>query len=384
MRRAYKYRIYPTKTQEKILITNLRLCCNLYNVSLQHRRDVYKSIQRSVSYKEQANELPLIKTEFPEYNNIHSQVLQDVLKRVEKSYKGFFSRIKSKSDKAGFPRFKSKDRFDSFTFPQSGYKICAGNKRIKLSQIGDVKIKFHRQIPEAAVIKTCTIKREGSNHWYCVLSCDIPIKVIEKKSVSSPIGIDLGLTDFVFLSDGTKIKNPKHLRKSEERLKEIQSEYSLSKTKSNKRMLIGLHRKITNQRNDFLHKTSRQLVNTYDLIAYEDLKIKKMIISAVNDDDPRKQRLPKHIHDASWGKFIAMIKYKAEEAGTYAIAVNPKNTSQKCSGCGTLIPKDLYERTHSCHICGLSVHRDYNSALNILASGTDAHFLEAPSSLDKG
>jgi putative transposase len=374
MKRAYKYRLHPNKTQEKILLTNLRLCCNLYNVSLQHRRDSYKSVQRSISYKEQANELPLIKADFPEYENIHSQILQDVLKRVEKSYKGFFSRIKSKSDKAGFPRFKSKDRFDSFTFPQSGYRICTGNKRIKLSQIGDVKIKFHRDIPEGATIKTCTIKREG-NHWYCVLSCELPDSIkIEKKAISNFIGIDLGLTDFIFLSDGTKIKNPKHLCKSEERLKEIQSTYSINKTKSNKRRLSGLHRKITNQRNDFLHKTSRQLVNSYDLIAYEDLKIKKMIVDNKFD-------LQKSIHDASWGKFISMIKYKAEDAGTYAVAVNPKGTSQKCSGCGTLVKKDLYERTHSCPVCGLSIHRDFNSALNILASGTDAHFFRSPHAL---
>lgn len=377
MIRAYKYRIYPTKTQEKILLNNLRLCCNLYNVSLQHRRDVYKSIGRGVSYKEQANELPFIKQDFPEYNNIHSQILQDVLKRVEKSYKGFFSRIKSKSSKAGFPRFKSKDRFDSFTFPQSGYRICAGNKRIKLSQIGDVKIKFHRQIPDGFKIKTCTIKREG-RHWYSVLSCEIPDIKVEKKSVSTPIGIDLGLTDFAYLSDGTHIKNPKYLSKSESELKAVQSEYSKNKTKPLKRKLSNLHRKITSQRNDFLHKTSRELINRFDFIVYEDLKIKKMIIDNKFD-------LQKSIHDASWGKFIAMINYKAEDAGTYAIAVNPKGTSQKCSRCQTIVPKDLYERTHSCHICGLSIHRDLNSALNILASGTDAFAsLEAPSPLGKG
>lgn len=370
MKRAYKYRLYPTKTQTKVLIKSLHLCCNLYNVSLQHRRDVYKSVQRSVAYKEQANELPLIKTDFPEYDTIHSQILQDVLKRVEKSYKGFFSRIKYKNGKAGFPRFKSKDRFDSFTYPQSGYKICSGNRRIKLSQIGDVKIKFHREIPDDAKIKTCTIKREGKK-WFCILSCELPDVKVVKKSVSNPIGIDLGLTDFVFLSDGSKIKNPKYLSKSEEKLKEVQSQYSTNKTKSLRRKLSGLHRKISNQRNDFLHKTSKTLVNNYDLIAYEDLKIKKMIED--NNFD-----LQKSIHDASWGKFIAMIKYKAEDAGTYAIAVNPKGTSQKCSGCGTLVKKDLYERTHSCPVCDLSIHRDFNSALNILASGTDAHFKEAP------
>lgn len=333
MIRAFKYRIYPTKTQEKTLIVNLRLCCNLYNVSLQHRRDVYKSVQRSVSYEEQADELPLIKKDFPEYENIHSQVLQDVLKRVEKSYKGFFSRIKFKSGKAGFPRFRSNDRFDSFTFPQSGYKICSTNKRIRLSRIGNIKIKLHRKIPDGAIIKTCTIKREG-RHWYCVLSCDITVKVTKKKVVSAPIGIDLGLTDFIYLSDGTHIKNPKYLSKSESKLKLIQSEYSKNKTKPLKRKLSRLHRKITNQRNDFLHKTSKSMVDKYDLIAYEDLKISKMIVDNKFD-------LQKSIHDASWGKFIAMIKYKAEDAGTYTIAVNPKGTSQRCSNCGAFVQKKI-------------------------------------------
>lgn len=376
MIRAYKYRIYPTKTQIKTLVKNLDLCRNIYNVSLQHRRDVYKTTQRSVSYKEQANELPLIKKDFPEYDKIHSQILQDVLKRVEKAYKGFFSRIKSKSGKAGFPRFRSKDRFDSFTYPQSGYKVCAGNKRIKLSQIGDVKIKFHREIPLSAKIKTCTIKREGRS-WFCILSLELPDIKIEKRSVSNPIGIDLGLTDFAYLSDGTHIKNPKHLKKSESDLKEIQSAYSKNKTRQLRKKLSNLHRKVANQRNDFQHKLSKKLVNTYDLIAYEDLKIKKMIVD-------NEFNLQKHIHDASWGSFISMLKYKAEDAGTYAIAVNPRGTSQKCSKCGTVVPKDLYERTHSCTVCGLSVHRDLNSALNILASGTDAHFLKMPRSSAAG
>lgn len=369
MFRAYKYRLYPTNKQIQVFVKNLDLCRNLYNVSLQHRRDVYKSVQRRISYNEQANELKFIRIEFPEYSKIYSQILQDVLKRVEKSYQGFFSRIKSKSSKAGFPRFKSKDRFDSFAFPQSGYRICNGNKRIRLSKIGDVKIKLHRDIPIDAKIKTCTIKREG-RHWFCILSCEIPDIKPQKKAVSNPIGIDLGLTDFAYLSDGTHVKNPKYLSKSEAELKLIQSQYSIDKTKPLKRKLSKLHRKIANQRNDFLHKTSKTLVDNYDLIAYEDLKIKKMIVDNKFD-------FQKSIHDASWGKFIAMIKYKAEDAGTYAIAVNPKGTSQKCSGCGTLVKKDLYERTHSCPVCGLCVHRDYNSALNILASGTDAHVKEA-------
>lgn len=220
-----------------------------------------------------------------------------------------------------------------------------------------VKVKFHRTIPDGSEIKTCTIKREGSK-WFVVFVCDIPDAIKPKKVVSAAIGIDLGLTTFAVLSNGAEIHNPKYLKRSEEKLKQIHSKYSKGKSKKVKRQLSNLHHKIANQRKDFQHKLSYSLAHGFDLIAYEDLKVKKMI-------EDSKYNLQKHIHDASWGTFIQLLTYKAENAGTTIIAVNPKGTTQKCSYCNSLVPKTLYERSHKCPTCGFEASRDCNAALNI-------------------
>jgi putative transposase len=353
--RAYRYRIYPTPKQSKILNTTLFNCFRLYNTALQQRRDIYISSKKSVSYNQQQNELPELKEYYPEYTEIYSQVLQDVLHRVDYAYQSFFRRLKAKDGKAGFPRFKSLDRYDSFCFPQSGFAIV--NNRIKLSKIGLIKIKLHRQIPADCAIKTCTIKREGE-HWYCILAVTTPVIQKEKVTVTNAVGIDLGLTDFAVLSTGEQIHNPKYLKQSEAKLKEIQSHYSKGKSKTVKRKLVNLHHKIANQRKDFHHKLSHNLVNTFDLIAYEDLKVKNMI-------ENNEYNLQKYISDAAWGKFIFMLKYKAEDAGIYCIGINPRGTTQRCSRCDAIVPKTLFERTHKCTNCGFETSRDYNAALNI-------------------
>ena len=357
MIRTFKYRMYPTKTQAAFIDNRLNLCRWLHNTAIEHRIISFKA-GKSTSYKEQANQLPEIKDAYPEFKAIHSQVLQDVLKRVDKSFKAFFRRCKF-GEKPGFPRFKGKDRFHSITYPQSGFVM--NGSRIYLSSIGKVKLRVHRDMIAGAKIKTCTVKKNG-NHWYCSLTFETSKISVPKKIVSSAIGIDLGLENFATLSNGETIGNPRHLRKSEDRLKEIQSEYSIRKTKTTKQKLIKLHRKIANQRTDFLHKESTKLINSFDMVAYEDLNIKAMVNG----------RYSKGIHDAGWGKFIAMIEYKAESASTYAIPVNPYHTSQICSGCGTLVKKEIHQRFHNCPICSLSIHRDLNAAINILKSGTDS------------
>lgn len=374
--RAFKYRIYHTKQQEESLQFTLNHCRWLYNTALQQRRDAYISVRKSISYYEQKRELPLIKGEFPNYTKIHSQVLQDVIKRVDLAFQSFFRRIKIRGTKAGYPRFQGEERYDSFTYTQSGFDLTKDKKRIALSKIGFVKIKLHRQIPDNAKIKTCTIKREGKK-WYVVFSCEIPNSIPKKKVISNAIGIDLGLTDFAVLSNGEEITNPKYLKQSEEKLKSIQSKYSKGKSKKVKRQLSNLHHKIANQRKDFQHKLSCKLVDAFDFIAYEDLKVKQMI-------EDNKYNLQKHISDASWGRFIFMLTYKAENAGKYCVAVNPKGTTQKCSCCGAIVPKTLHERSHKCLTCGFETTRDHNAALNIHKSGIGLvgnHFLssEAPS-----
>lgn len=374
MIRSFKYRIYPNTTQVEIMRRQFNLCRWLYNVALEHRITAYKNMGKTISYFMQAGELYALKEQFPVFNTIHSQVLQDVLKRLDLSFKHFFRRIKQRQNH-GFPRFKGKDRLNSICYPQSGFKII-GNK-VEVSKIGLIKIKLHRQIE--GDIKTCSIKKCG-NQWYVVFAVEQNI-TIQKKPAYTAVGIDLGLESFAVLSDSSKIQNPRYLKKSEEKLKEIQSKYSKHKGKATKKKLSVLHRKITNQRNDFLHKQSRLLVNKYGLIAYEDLNIKNMSkrCKPVENEDgsfapngqAAKSGLNKSIHDAGWGKFIEMIKYKAESAGSYAIAVNPRNTSQRCSGCGTMVKKEIHQRSHNCPVCGLSIHRDLNASINILRLGTN-------------
>ena len=278
----------------------------------------------------------------------------------------------------GFPGFKGKDRFHSICYPQSGFAVTAG--RIYLSGIGKVRLRVHRDIVRDAKVKNCTIKKSG-NQWYCCLSVEIKNIPVPKKAVACAVGIDPGLENFATLSNGEIIPNPKHLRKPEEKLKNIQSEYSIKKSNTKRKKLINLHRKTANQRNDFLHKQSRELVNRFDLITYEDLNIKGMTKRGrpVENEDgsfapngqSAKSGLNKSINDVPWGKFIAMVIYKVEDTGKYAIAVNPGNTSQVCSNCGTFLRKELRQRSHDCPVCGLSVHRDLNASYNILPLGTD-------------
>jgi len=368
--------LYPTPKQAAVIEQQFNLCRWLHNTALEHRITSFKA-GKPVSYKVQANELPEIKEAFPEFGCVHSQVLQDGLKRLDKSFQNFFRRVKQ-GETPGFPRFKGKDRFHCITYPQSGFGITGS--RIYLSGIGKVRLRVHRDIMKDAKVKTCTIKKSG-NQWYCILGVEIANTSIPKKVVSSAVGIDLGLENFATLSNGEIISNPRHLRKSEERLKEIQCVYSIKKSKAKGRKLTKLHRKIVNQRNDFLHKQSRGLVNRFDLIAYEDLNIKgmsKRCRSVENEDgsfapngQSAKSGLNKSINDAAWGKFIAMVIYKVEDTGKYAVAINPRNTSQICSNCGALEKKKLSQRVHNCSVCGYAVHRDLNSAHNILRLGTD-------------
>lgn len=259
MIRTYKYRIYPNKTQAGLLNRALYLCRWLYNSALEHRIWVYQATQGSITYREQQDELPGIKGEIPAFKEVHSQVLQDVLKRLDRAFAAFFRRVKSKEE-PGFPRFKGKDRFDSICYTQSGFRLKGS--RIDISKIGEIKIKLHR--PIEGEVKTCTIKKRGS-HWYVALVAEQQMSV-KKEPGDRAVGIDLGLSSFAVLSDGGVIDNPRFLKRSEEKLKGIQRIYSKRKGKATKRKLVSLHRKVANQRNDFLHKTSRMLVNQYGLI----------------------------------------------------------------------------------------------------------------------
>jgi len=229
---------------------------------------------------------------------------------------------------------------------------------LNLSKIGDIKLTQHREIESK--IKTCTIKRDV-DQWYVSFSVEmnnIPCTEMTDKS----IGIDLGLKSLITLSDSKQIESPQFLRKSENKLAKQQRNLSRKKKGSNNRNkqrieVAKIHRYIRNQRHDLTHKISIKLVKAYDLIVFEKLQIQNMV---------KNHRLAKSISDAGWNQLIQFTKYKAEHAGKVVELVDPKNTTQNCSSCGTKVPKSLSVRTHKCLYCGLELDRDVNAAINIL------------------
>lgn len=373
---AYKFRLYPTRKQAEMLTWTLDRARELYNAALQERRDAYRMVGTSISYDDQANQLPAIKEIRPEYHDIHSQVLQDVLRRVKKAFDSFFCRVKQGKE-PGYPRFQGSNHYDSFTYPQRGYGLTHDN-RISLSKIGSIKVKLHRQI--SGTIKTCTIKREGDT-WYVVFACEVTPEPLSEKCEAT--GIDLGLLHFATLSDGRTIENPRYYRRAEKHLKKFQEALSRKKRGSHRRkkavrLVARAHRKVANQRKDFLHKQSRKLVNTYGTIVFEELHPANMSKRPKPKQGKDGTYLPngaaakgginKSIMDAGWGQFQQFCVYKAARAGREVLFVNPRYTSQLCSGCGQIRKKELGDRWHSCE-CGTELDRDHNAALNILRLG---------------
>jgi len=356
----YKYRLYPSKAQTKILDEQLELCRNAYNQLLDHCKQQYKEKGKTPSQFDLNNLLIPLKQMRPEFSRIHSQVLQNIAKRIKDGYTNFYARRKA-GLKAGLPRFKKYGRYKSITYPQSGFKI-EGNK-LNLSKIGAIRIRQHRDIQ--GQIKVLTVKRCPSGRWYACFSC-----IVEAQSKDKPfedVGIDVGIISYAILSNGTIINNPRLYRKSEKRLVHLQRGMSQKERGSRnwvkaKTGIARLHEKIGNRRSDFLHKESRKIADTYETVYFEDLKIRNMV---------RNHCLAKSISDAGWGRFIRMIVYKEEGTGGQLIQVNPRGTTQECSRCGEQVNKTLFDRIHECPSCGLIMDRDLNAALNILARGRE-------------
>ncbi|WP_287585428.1 RNA-guided endonuclease TnpB family protein [Candidatus Borrarchaeum sp.] len=371
MKRTYRYRLYPTTQQATTLTQWLTTCRLLYNNGLAERKNAWETYKKSVTYGEQANQLKGAKKTNQFLQAVHSQVLQDTLRRLDKTFNNFFRRIK-KGEKAGYPRFKGKYRYDSFTYPQSGFTLDYRKKKLRLSKIGAITIKLHRPIPSEGVIKTCTIKRDV-DHWYACFSVELPNHESQRK-LQKAIGVDVGLKSLLTLNNGETIANPRWLRTSEkkvakeQRRKDRKVKGSNNRYKQNKKV-AQVHRKIHYQRKDFHHKLSRKLVDNYDLIVYENLKITNMV---------KNHHVAKSISDAGWGQLMCFTEYKAEEAGTLVEYVSAYNTTQLCSQCGKLVPKTLATRIHSCPYCGLVLARDHNSAITVLHRST--RYIESLSS----
>jgi putative transposase len=361
-RLTFKYRLYPNRQQREKLQATLDVCRELYNAGLQERRDAWSSHRKGIGYLAQANQLADIKTVRDDLAAVHSQVLQDVLRRLDKTFHSFFLRVK-RHQKTGFPRFRSKNRYDSFTYPQTGFKL---NGRLSLSKIGDIKIKLHR--PVKGEIKTLTIKRENG-FWYACFSCVVEPEVLPTNDQA--VGIDVGLNSFAVLSDGTEIANPRLYKQMQKRLRRAQRRVTRRKKFSKRwkkavRLLAKMHRKVFHQRHDFQHQLSRDIVNHYGVIVVEDLNVQGL----------SRGRLSKSVHDAAWAAFLAKLAYKAESAGRQLVAVDARGTSQRCP-CGQANRKRLSNREHVCIRCGLLTTRDHAAAMEILRLGRSLQSLTA-------
>jgi putative transposase len=362
MRRAFKYRLYPTKAQERLLTAILDGAHDLYNAALDQRRLYWSGQRRSINYYFQAAQLKEARDADPRLALLNYSACQEVLRRLQKAFDAFFRRVNS-GQAPGYPRFKARDRFNSVIFPAYGDGVRLG-KRLRVQNVGDIKIKLHR--PVEGTIKTVTIKREAGT-WTAAFSCD----EVESRKVLHPIsdrhvGLDMGLDSFAALTTGEKIENPRWFRKTEERLVEVQRRISRKKKRSGnyykeKKRLARLHAKAANQRRDFQHKLANDLVSTNAFIAVEDLDTQEMIENGSTG-------LSKSIHDAGWAQFLAILSCKAEEAGRTFVKVPAQGTSSTCFQCGTYRKKALSERTHRCP-CGLVLDRDIHASLNILRLG---------------
>jgi len=350
----FKYRIYPSQKQIIKLNKTISDCCFIYNKLLEAKVNAYKEDKTSLS------KFDLDKLTKDIDIPIHSQVKQNISKRITDAFNHFFRRVKQKKGKAGFPRFKNFNRYKSLTYPQSGFKLIS-DKRLFVSKIGNIPIILDR-VPKGK-LKTFTIKKTAVG-WFAIFSCaDVPVEHIEVEN--NHVGIDVGLESFATLSNGEIIENPKFLIKSEKKLTKLQRRLSRKKKGStNRRKAIikvaRLHETIFNQRQDFLHKTSFSLIKRFKIISVENLSINHMT---------KNHYLAKSINDVSWGYFISMLSYKVERTGGQLIKVNPRHTSQNCSKCGAIRKISLATRKFKCLKCGFVCHRDLNASLNIDTAG---------------
>ena len=353
-----KVRLRPTKAQETTLLTTLQTCRILYNRLLAGRKEHYEATGRTLSRFEQQALLPQWKTENPYLALVYSQVVQEVGARVERSYRNFFRRIEQGAEKPGHPRFKGTGHYHSFTYPQSGFELRDG--AVSLSKIGVVKALVHRRIKGR--IKNCTICR-CNGKWFACFAIETPDHPLP--ATGEAVGIDVGLNSFATFSNGQHIENPRFYRHDEKALAKAQRRLSQCEKNTKKRrkarkVVARIHERIRNRRHNFVHQTARGIVDRFETIAVEKLNVKGM---------KRNHCLAKSISDAAWSYFRVVLAVKAANAGRRYVEVNPAYTSQQCSGCGRRDKKTLSERWHFCGVCGASLDRDENAALNILRLG---------------
>jgi len=362
---TYRYRLLPLKSQHRALEGLCTAQRELYNAALEERIDGYRKTGKTRTFIDQCKALTQCRHALPDMGELPVNLQRWTLKRMDDAFQGFFRRLKAGSGKAGFPRFRGKGRWEAFGFSEFR-GIRFDGKRLRFAGMpGGLKLHLPRPLPDAADIRSCVFRREGSG-WF--IGLHIAVAIPQKRAVASAVGVDLGLNVFAYCSDHVIIPNPRIAQRAEKELRRRQRALSRCQRGSHRRhkvraQVARLHRKITDTRNSWLHQQSAALVKRADLIAGEDLKVSNRV---------RHPTLARSIADASGSRFILMLDYKVENTGGHLIRVDPRNTRQKCSSCHELVPKSLAVRTHACPSCGLLIDRDYHASLNILRAGIGA------------
>ena len=352
MFKAFKYRILPTVQQSVLIDKHIGSCRFVYNLALETKQTAYIGNKVNLSCFDLIKQLPDLKEELTWLKEINAQSLQDSITKLDIAFNRFFK------GQANFPNFKKKSNRQSFTVPQS-FRIDTENNKLILPKFkNSIDIILHRKFKGS--IKRITISKTTTNRYFASVLIDTNEEIPDKKIIKedTTVGIDLGIKTYIVTSNKEEFENPKFLRKSQSRLKFIQCKYSKHKGKRTKYRLAILHEKVANQRKDFLHKTSTQLIKNHDSIAIEDLNIAGML---------KNHCLAQSIQDASWGTFIDMLEYKAKWYGKNILKIGRFDPSSKtCSVCGTINKElTLQDREWTCKKCSSLLDRDVNAAINI-------------------
>jgi putative transposase len=323
-RKAFLYRLYPSRPQERLLDATLETCRFFYNDCLSERKTAYEERGESVGKYDQLRHVKERKATNPWAKNVHSHVLQTVVQDLDKAFDAFFRRVKT-GEAPGYPRFKGRNRWHSFGFKEYGNGFKVDGRRLKLSGIGRVAIRWHR--PTLGQIKTVRISKRAGK-WFASFSCliDEPLPL---EATGSDVGIDLGLSALITTNEGEKVAHPRFYCKGQRRLRVAQRRVArATKGSKNRRKAVAMlqvrHERIANQRKDYLNKLAHNLITRYDRIALEDLVITRMVHG----------NLGKSILDAGWGYLMQRLTFKAASAGRVVVLVDPNYTTKDCSGCG--------------------------------------------------
>ncbi len=370
MNKTYQFRLYPTKKQQAALCEWLALCCEVYNAALQERRDAYRVAGVSLGFAHQCGELPACKQVRPELAEINSQVMQDVVKRVDLAFAAFFRRCEA-GEQPGYPRFRSRLRYDSLTFKQyqNSFDVQGGKKQkgaLILSKLGHVKMMMH--LPLKGIPKTATVKKTATGKWFVSITVQTEQETDLLPPSEEQVGIDVGLKTFAYLSTGERIDNPRFFREEELALarahRKLSKERNETKLREKRRKVVArVHERVRWRRENFICQQVASLLKRFGFIAVEALVVRNLV---------KNPKLAKSIADAAWSLFFAQLLSKAEEAGREVVRVNPAYTSQICSACGHQQAMPLSVRVYECPVCGLVIDRDHNGSKNILAEALEA------------